>query len=759
MNEFEFSSPKSNAQFANRSIVERAASKLGTVIPFETHPESFSSESDEFDLLKLWNVIVKRKWSIFFLTLVALSTALAATFLMTPIYRAGLTLQIDREDIKIIKIEEVAPIESTGPALDYYQTQYELLKSRNLAQRVIEQLDLVNKQSKPSILDQIKNWISTVLLRTIKQQSIESKSEVAALESTITDFLENLTVVPIRNSRLVKLRFDSSDPLLSASVLNTLAKSYIDLSLERRFEASAYARDFLQKRLQQVKAKLEESEREMVNFSSRQGIVNSSGDDSQNIVTQKLAAINAGLVAAEKQRAAAEAAHRQMLETRGHGLSQVLESKIIQILKENKAKLEAQYQDNLKIYKPAYPTMLQLRSQIDQIEQQITREVANIRGAITATYEAAKAEENILRGNLNQLKRDVLDLQGRSIQLNILRREVETNRELYNGLLQRYKEIGVAAGIGSNNISVVDQAIPPVLPYKPNLIFNLLIALASGLLAGIGLALLREHFDDTFKQPDEVEKFLGLPVLGLIPWIQRKRGETNSIAMMGYDQPGSLIAEAHRSLCATLVFSTPSGLPRSLAVTSSTFGEGKSTTVINLGIQLARSGKKVLLIDADLRHPTLHRNLNLDNEVGLTNLLTGDNSRSVNIAKPTQIPNLFIIPSGPMSPNPAELLSSFRMGDLLILASEKFDHVLVDSPPVLGLADALILGHLCDRTLFCIDINTRRNPVLAACKQLRMARVQIIGIFLTKVRLQQRDYGYYPSANYYSASHPLITKT
>ncbi|MEI2782693.1 MAG: polysaccharide biosynthesis tyrosine autokinase [Candidatus Competibacter sp.] len=758
MNDSEFPIHQSNVQLgSNRSLIERAAAKVGPAVSLDPHIEQAGPEIDEFDLRHLWSVIVKRRWTIFLLTLIALITVFVVSYLMTPIYRAGLTLQIDREDIKVVKIEEVAPVEATGPALDYYQTQYELLKSRNLAQRVIDQLDLINKRPDPSVLAQVKGWLLGWLPQTFGAQERTEPSETARMEAAITNFQNNLTVTPVRNSRLVKLYYDSPDPKLAAIILNTLAKAYIDLSLERRFDASAYARNFLQERLQQVKAKLESSEREMVDFASQQGIVNASGDETQNVLTQKLAAINTGLATVEKQRIAAESVYRQMLETRGHGLSQVLESKIIQTLKETKAKLEAQYQDNLKIYKPAYPTMLQLRGQIDQVDQQINREVANIRGAITATYEAAKTEESLLRGNLNQLKRDVLEMQGRSIQLSILRREVETNRELYNGLLQRYKEIGVAAGVGTNNISVVDDAKPPIIPYKPNLLLNLLLALVSGLLGGIGLALLREHFDDTFKQSDEVEKLLGLPVLGIIPQIQRKRGETGSFALMGYEQPGSPIAEAHRSLCTTLVFSTPSGLPRSLAVTSATIGEGKSTTVVNLGIQFARTGKKVLLIDADLRNPSLHHILELSNEVGLTNLLTGDHARSVNIAKPTQIPNLFAIPSGPMAPNPAELLASFRMGDLLVMASEKFDHVLVDCPPVMGLADALILGHLCDRTLFSIDVSsTRRDQVLAACRRLRRARVQIIGVILTKVRLHQRGtYGYYHDSSYYGESRLL----
>lgn len=756
MNESEFPIHEGNVQpGVGRSLIERAGARLGPVTPFESHVGAVGPENDEFDLRELWSVIVKRRWTIFLFTLMVLIAVLAATYLMTPLYRAGMTLQIDREDIKVVKIEEVAPIEATGPALDYYQTQYELLKSRNLAQRVIDQLDLANRQPEISRLAQAKRWLADWLPQGWRAKK-EPQSEAARKEAFITAFLEDLTVAPVRNSRLVKLYYESPEPELAATILNALAKAYIDLSLARRFDASSYARDFLQERLQQVKAKLEDSEREMVEFASQQGIVNVSGDETQNIVTQKLAAINTALAAVEKQRTSAEAAYRQMLGTRGHGLNQVLDSKIIQTLKESKAKLEAQYQENLSLYKPAYPAMVRLRDQIAQLDRQINQEVANIRGAITATFEAAKTEETLLRANLNQLKRDVLELQGRSIQLNILRREVDTNRELYNGLLQRYKEIGVAAGVGTNNISVVDEAKPPSLPYKPSLLQNALLALVLGLLGGIGLAFLRERVDDTFKQPDEVEKLLGLPVLGIIPWIRRKRGETRAIALTEYDNPRSAFVEAYRSLCATLVFSTSSGVPRLLTVTSAATAEGKSTTALSLAIQLTYAGRKVLLIDADLRNPSLHHSLGLDNNAGLSTLLASDQTGPMAIAKSTCIPNLFVIPAGPLPLNPAELLSGSKMRGILVLAAEKFDHVLVDSPPVLGLADALILGNLCDGTLLNVDIgSTRRDRVQAACKRLRGARVHLVGALLTKLQFRHGVYGYYHDPGYYGGSRAL----
>jgi capsular exopolysaccharide family len=286
------------------------------------------------------------------------------------------------------------------------------------------------------------------------------------------------------------------------------------------------------------------------------------------------------------------------------------------------------------------------------------------------------------------------------------------------------------------------------------------LALAVGLLGGIGLAFLLEHNDNTFKQPDEVEKLLGLPVLGVIPLIRRQGGDKRPIAIAGHDDPRSAFAESYRSLRTALEFSTSSGVPRLLTVTSATTGEGKSTTVVSLAIQFAQAGKRVLLVDADLRKPSLHRILGLDNDIGLTNLLAGDQTRSVNIAKPTHLPNLFVIPSGPLPPNPAELLSGSKMLDLLVLATEKFDQVLVDSPPVVGLADALILGNYCGGTLLSVEMgNTPRMHVREACKRLRGARVHLIGILLTKLQARHGAYGYYHyDSSYYGGATPVAAR-
>ncbi|MDS4058815.1 MAG: polysaccharide biosynthesis tyrosine autokinase [Candidatus Contendobacter sp.] len=735
-----------------QSLAEHPASVLTPVSAIQSPVIEEEPEGDGLNLRELWQVLVKRRWTIIILALIVVIAVVTATFLMTPIYRANLTLQIDREDIKILTTGEVAPEERWWGSQDYFQTQYELLKSRSLALRVVNQLGMADlPPPSPSPLAKFKTWLVGWLPKTSEAKDPEKPvSESDRLEGVVSGFLGGLTVEPVHNSRLVKLYYDSPNPQQAAAILNTLVKNFINVNMERRFEASTYARNFLQERLQQVKAKLEESEREMITFARQQQIISVGPDNNQTIVSQNLATTVVALAEAEKKRFDAEAVYRQMLATRGQGLSQVLNSTTIQTLKESKAKLEIQYQDNLNIYKPAYPAMVQLRNQISQLDALINQEIGNIRAAITAEYEAAKAIESLLRNQLEQSKQDLLALQDRSIRLNILRREVDTNRQLYDGLLQRFKEVGVAAGVGTNNISVVDEAKVPRWPYKPNLRLNALLALVLGLLGGIGLAFLFEHLDDTFRRPEELEKLLGLPVLGVIPKSPPTRGETRSIALVGHDDPRSVFAEAYRSVRTALQFSTASGVPRLLTVTSAMSGEGKTTTALSLAIQFAQAGKRTLLIEADLRKPSLHRALNLDNQVGLTNYLAGGGAQPVDIAKPTHIPNLFAVPSGPLPPNPAELLSSARMVELLSLAAGKFDQVILDSPPLLGLADALIIGHLCEGTLLTVEMGvTPRGYAQGALKRLRGGRVHVLGAILTKLEARAGAYGYYRSYYYY----------
>ncbi|HEX5755247.1 MAG TPA: GumC family protein, partial [Arenimonas sp.] len=426
-------------------------------------------DEDEINLLDYWRIIVKRRWTVLATLGIVFVTALVGTLLMTPIYRATTTVQIERDTIKVVEVEGFTQTESPADR-DFYQTQYELIRSRSLAQRVITDLNLgenavFQRMTAPSPWRQLLGG-SEPDLESMTEREAQMR-ETAVQAKLVNAFLDRLSIEPVRNSRLVRVHFDSIDPGFSAQVVNAVAAAYIAANLERRFDASAYAKEYLEDRLQQLKLKLEDSEKELVAFAQKERIVDT--EQGNSLAAQNVGQLNTALASAQEQRAITEAKWRQTQATGGMGLPEVLASPLIQKLQENRATQLASYQDQLRIYKPDYPLMLQLKAQIDETDKQIASEVANIKASIQSQYLAAQSQENLLREQIDGLKTEALDLQSRSIQYNILRREVDTNRQQYEALLQRYKDIGIAGGVGTNNISVVDRAEIPSGKHSPRL--------------------------------------------------------------------------------------------------------------------------------------------------------------------------------------------------------------------------------------------------------------------------------------------------
>lgn len=715
----------------DRSIYDRRKLATGIVANTYVHDE-------DVNLRDYWHIIINRRWIILLFLFVVLLSTLVATFLMTPIYRASLLLQIEREPAKVLEFQDINPVESSRDK-DFYQTQYELLKSRSLSKRVVDELDLYSNPILKKIV--IKKSILSSMLISLSGQTASTEA-INEEELWINYFLQQLTIEPVKNSRLVRVHFDSPDVSLSAQVINTYADNFINMNLERRFEASSYAKTFLEDRLAQVQAKLEESEQKLVKFARENQIVNISA--SQNIDSQRLTEMNVALSKAGQDRIDAEATYNQ---TTNSDFFEVLSSKVVQELKHTLAKLEAQYSDQLKIYKPAYPTMQQLKGQIEKIESKIIEEINSIRVAIKSQFQAALEKEKLLKAELIILQENVLGLQDRSIQYNILQREVQTNRELYQGLLQRMKEVGVAGGISSNNIFIVDAAVEPDKKHKPKLVINMLLALLVGLLGGIGLAFLFEHLDDTLKQADDFEKLVSLPSLGLVPVVS-ENVSTSDLGLLSHYDSGSMLAEAYRSIRTSLSFGTTKGAPTSLLITSPGPGEGKTTSALNIAITFTQLNKQVLLIDGDLRNPSIHKLLRIRNNIGLSNYLTSETGPA-DVSQDTEIEGLFVMPAGPVCPNPAELLSSEKMGELLTIAQHKFDYVIIDGPPVLGLADALILSKQVVAVAMIAEAGSTRTGMLKmSVKRLVKAHANIMGGILTKIDAKHGLYGYY--GQYYS---------
>jgi capsular exopolysaccharide synthesis family protein len=681
------------------------------------------------NLLEYARRLIKHRWAIAGAMVACLAAGAAITFLTPPAYTASTTLQIDRESAKVLNVEAVTPSEQLVSAEEFFQTQYGLLRSEALSDRVIDQLGLAS---------------STDFVKAMGKTPKGAPGQPLLRDQVAKLVHDNIGIIPTRGSRLVAVTFTSPDPRLSARVANAFADGFIQANLDRRFQSASYARQFLETRLAQTKAKLEQQERDLVAYATRQQIIQlhdagpgAAPGSEQSLPTADLEALNAAYARAKADRIVAEQRWREASGAQGNDLPDVLQNPTIQQLTQARAQKTAEYENKLRLFQADYPEMRQLKAQIDELNRQIGVETARVRNSFKGQYEIALNNERQLQGQVGQLKGAVLDLKNRSIQYTILQREVDTSRALYDGLLQRYKEVGVAGGVTSNNISIVDQAKPPRIPSEPKPVRNMALALLAGAVLGLALATLMEALDQAVRNPRDVEAKLRLPALGAIPILDRGLQPREAL-----NDTRAPISEAYFSLRSALQFSTADGFPRSLLVTSTRTGEGKSTTAFALAQSVARLGFRVLLVDGDLRNPSLHKTLGLDNHRGLSNLLTGAATLG-EVTQETQTQHLSVIAAGPLPPNPAELLASARLGAFLAGAVQEFDTVIVDGPPVLGLADAPLISALVTGVVLVVESGSvARAQVLAALRRLQMVNAHILGVVLTKFSAKTASYGY-----------------
>jgi len=700
------------------------------------HEPGYDVEVQEttFDLSQYWRLALKYRWLIASIFVASIIISLVATLLMTPIYDAETTLQIDRESARVVNVQSVEPAEQMVSGEEFYQTQYGLLRSRALAIRTIDSLNLAANDDFLKTMGEGDKAPEADLT----PQAAAAKRRTAVIEV----FQDNLSVAPIRGSRLVRLVFSSPDANLSTRVVNSTAENFITSNLDRRFESSSYARRFLEERLAQVKVKLEESERQIVAYATQQQIINLPNADgrglggTQSLTSSSLLALNTALSTARGERIKAEERWRQSMTTSGLGLSEVLENRTIQELTQARSKAEADYQDKLRTFKPDFPEMVSLRARITEMDRQIQAQVANVQRSLRNQYDVTLNQEKSFAAQVASLKSSVLDLRDRTIQYDILQREVDTNRSLYDGLLQRYKEIGVAGGISANNISIVDRAEPPEKPSSPRPLINLLIGAVAGLVIGLLVAILSEMFDESINSPEDVETKLGVALLGSVP--QLDKGVTPKVSLQ---DSRSAFSEAYYSIRTALQFSTAEGVPASLLVTSARPAEGKSTSALAIATSLARMNLRVLLIDGDLRNPSMHRNFGGDNSAGFSNLLTGAASLA-EIVQRTDLPTLTFIPCGPLPPSPAEILAGGKLKSIIAEAKEQYDVVVIDGPPVLGLADAPLLSSMVAGTIFVVEAGgTRRGLAKTALRRLLVGHARLVGVVLTKFNARKNAFG------------------
>ncbi len=686
-------------------------------------------------LTQYLRIALRRKWVIMGAVAGAVLLGLLVTLLMTPRFTATSTLEISRESDNIVKVEGVER-ESNPADLEFYQTQYGLLRSRSLAERVVRELRLADD---PSFFAMFRVPVEEEARSLGGKQVFAATGRDKRVRDASTALLDNLTIIPIRASRLVEVSFESPDAAFSAKIINAWSKNFIELNLERRFDATSYARKFLENRLEQLRGRLEESERMLVSYAASQKIItipvagaNAGSSIERPIVADDLAALNTALADATNERMLAHS----RVGREGGTAKEALSNQAISSLREKRAEIAADYAKMMAQFEPDYPPAKALASQLAQLDRSLGGEESRVSDSLRRTYAESMLRERSLQDKVESLKVGLLDQKRRSIQYNIFQRDVDTNRQLYDGLLQRYKEIGVAGGVGTNNISIVDRAEIPEKPSSPRLLINLFISLLAGLIIGAIATFALEQIDEAIADPSEVERELRFPLLGVIP----QSGDIDPREAL--EDRKSPVVEAFLSVQTNLEFATENGAPRSMSVTSTRPAEGKSTTAYALARSLARAQRKVVLIDADMRSPSIHGHFDLPNDKGLSNYLSGGGDIA-GILAPGPIAGLSVMTAGPQPPNAAELLTGPRLQLLIAELLKTFDHVVIDSPPVMGLADAPLIASKVQGTIYVLESHgVRASLAKVALSRLVAAHAQVLGVVLTKFEEKRAHFGY-----------------
>ncbi len=687
----------------------------------------------EFNPLEYWRILNKRKWLILGVVAAFVTLGAVRTLMTPPLYTATVRLQIDRNVAKIVEGGNITPVE--GMDSEFLRTQYELLQSRTMAERVASALKLGDDAGflKPKEFSIIGAVTGIMMSNPKKENASPDKASLERAAANIV--LSNRAARPIPGSRMVDITYSDSVPSTAQKIANAYANAFTSASLDKRFQANSYAKTFLEDQLKQLKLRLEESEKVLLEFAQKEQIV--AVTEKASIAENNLASANTALGSLISERIKNEQLWKQVAAASAINLPQLLTNSVIDGLRGKRSALVTEYQEKLETFKPDYPAMLQINNKIAEIDRQLGAEVKIIKASFKAAYESSKSQEAQMTKQIDALKTEVLDLQGRSIQYNILKREVDSNRSLYDGLLQRYKEVDIAGGTGSNNVFIVDSAELPDSPSSPNMSRALLLSFALGLGAALAGSYVLERLDDSVGSPDELERISSLATLGIIPKIDAVKSVEAELA-----DPRSALSEAYRSLCTALQFSTETGLPKSLFVTSSGPSEGKSITSVAVSRHFAAMNLKVLLVDGDLRNPSLHVKLGLDNSIGLSNYLTGGCTPPEAMQR-TSLPNLAFMASGPLPPNAADLLSSSRLLSLLSIGAEIFNLIVIDGPPIMGLADAPLLSNASAATIFVVGAGQARiGQVRGSLRRLQMARSPVIGVVLTKFDAKNAGYGY-----------------
>jgi polysaccharide biosynthesis transport protein len=711
------------------------------------------------DLRRYLGILLHRKWLLIFSVLLALIMGLVLTIRETPIYRAT-------------AVVEARPPAASPYGYNDYSTyaigqnfqgdQIQLLKSAALAERVARDFR-VEMPTTPGqaageggffaeLSAQFDAWLaSDGLAAPAARPEATTADDLQAANQAIIEreIRGGLQVTPVPQANLLSLSLDDENPRRAAALVNAAAKTYVAMNSERRFQNTNKTQNFYDTQVRKTRADLEDLERRLIAYARGKDLVNL-----ENLLEShehEFSQLKSQIFEVEQRLFQAEAKFQTMQEAGGSGGEDFLKSEVIQQLKTRRAQLDDEYQLNLKVFLPEYPKMVQLQGQIEAIDAQIKEEMRAIAKSIEIAYEATRREYESLERRVAKGRKALLEMRDQTADYNALKREQTALKAVYDGLMTRIKEAGIVADVSINNVSILDVASIPTQPYTPNLRANLTKALGLGLVLGVLLIALMENLDDTVKSAEDVEQLLGVPLLGGYPLVgplMRQDQRDGAATLELLRDPKSPLAEAARSLRATLLFASAEGAPKILHFTSAAPNEGKSIACFCTALAFAKSGASVLCIDADLRNPSLHRLFDVPNNRGLSNYLVSD-IQPAEIALATDAEGMYVITSGQLPPNPVELLSSQKMADLLHLAAERFDYVFVDSPPILGLADAPLLSAIVGASVFVLEPSkTRKVALRDSLKRLRGSHAHVIGAVLQKMDRRGTGYGYGYQYNY-----------
>jgi polysaccharide biosynthesis transport protein len=746
---------------SRKEIVVQDISHLPSTFVHETMP--FMEE--EIHLRDYLDVIIRRKWVVLVTLLVTFTTVAVFTFSQTPLFRSTGMIKTSPTARNITSFQTME--DSFMKSQEFISTQVKLLQSDRLLGKLITEMDLQNNElftgerdddAEDGLLSGFFRSVAALrgMVRDMIRPRFESEAsfmvneeaaEQIAMEGSLRKIRGALKVTPVKDTQLIEISVEHPNARLAADMANNIMDLFLQTSMESQLATLHSAEMFLDKQIAAAKIKLEQSEKELNEFARRTGII--SLDSRLNLVMRELEEVNNALSQAVTVRIAKETLHRQAQKDGGESLPTVMNNELMKELKRQHNELQTEYQQLSTVFKDEYPQVKKIKARMKELESNYNRELQRIIDSIRLEYEAALDNEERLKQKAEQQKQLAIELNDRATQYKILEREVVTNKEVYNSLLTRSKEISATVGSDAGQLEIIDRARPPLSPYKPNVRRSLMLGILLGAFGGVGLAFLLEYMDNTVKNPDEFSLRHRIPVLGLIPFREKKSDEED-LPFIVFNEPRAPMSEAIRTTMFSIGLSSSEEPPKTMLVTSVLPDVGKSTLAANFSLSLLSSNARVLLIDTDLRKPTLHKIFGFaDNSPGLSSFLAGT-ANVEEVIRKTGYDNLYYIPSGPIPPNPPELLASSRMRNFIISAARKFDYVIIDSPPFQGFAEILILSSMVDGVILVSELNrTPRDGVEYFKKAVSNVGGRILGVLINKTGKGGKGYSYYGGYRYH----------